>query len=238
MNGVTLAIAYGLIAGMMIPLGGFIASIERIRPAWVETEVRHSVMAFGGGVLIAAVSLVLVPEGLRELSAVPALLSFAGGGIAIGVAELYGGRGLIKPQFLAMLADFLPEAIALGALLASGASSTLLLAMLIGLQNLPEGFNAYREFMSRDASTRRRRKVLGVFAIVGLLGPLTCLFGYFVLADFRALNAAIMLAAAGAILFLMFQDIAPRAHLRHKVAPSLAGVAGFSLGLLGQALLG
>jgi ZIP family zinc transporter len=46
----------------MIPIGGYLASVEHIQPRWRERELRHSVMAFGGGVLMAAVAFVLVPE--------------------------------------------------------------------------------------------------------------------------------------------------------------------------------
>jgi ZIP family zinc transporter len=56
------------IAGACIPLGGLLASIEHVHPKWLEQEFRHFVMAFGGGVLLAAVALVLVPEGMAHLS--------------------------------------------------------------------------------------------------------------------------------------------------------------------------
>jgi ZIP family zinc transporter len=50
-------------SGACILVGGLAASVERIRPRWLESELRHSVIAFGGGVLLSAVALVLVPEG-------------------------------------------------------------------------------------------------------------------------------------------------------------------------------
>jgi ZIP family zinc transporter len=46
-----------------------------------------------------------------------------------------------------------------------------------------------------------------------------------------------MLFAAGGILYLTFEDIAPQAHLARRWAPALGAVAGFMLGLLGQMLL-
>ena len=51
-------------AGLCILVGGLAAKIERIRPEWLESELRHSIIPFGGGVLISAVALVLVPEGI------------------------------------------------------------------------------------------------------------------------------------------------------------------------------
>jgi ZIP family zinc transporter len=47
----------------------------------------------------------------------------------------------------------------------------------------------------------------------------------------------LMLASAGGILYLTFQDIAPQAKLDNAWAPSLGAVAGFALGLLGHLLL-
>jgi hypothetical protein len=56
------SIVFATLAGAMIPLGGILARVEHIRPQWLEEEFRHSVIAFGGGILFAAVSLVLVPQ--------------------------------------------------------------------------------------------------------------------------------------------------------------------------------
>ncbi|MCC2114033.1 MAG: hypothetical protein KDJ16_18515, partial [Hyphomicrobiales bacterium] len=98
MHGLMLAISYGLFAGLMIPLGGLLAKIEHLRPRWLETEFRHGVMAFGGGVLIAAVSLVLVPEGMKHLPPVAALIAFAGGGAGFAFLESRAKAGQSKAQ--------------------------------------------------------------------------------------------------------------------------------------------
>ena len=44
-----------------------------------------------------------------------------------------------------MLSEFIPESIALGAAFATGENGAFTLVDLIALQNLLEGFNAYRE---------------------------------------------------------------------------------------------
>lgn len=75
-----LAVLYASLAGAAIPLGGMTARFEHIQPEWLETEFRHSVIAFGGGALLAAVALVLVPEGMRHLPTWKALAAFGGGG--------------------------------------------------------------------------------------------------------------------------------------------------------------
>jgi len=225
-----------LIAGVAMPVGAAIASIERIHPHWLETEVRHSVIAFGGGALLAAVALVLVPEGICNLPLVVIVVCFAGGGVAFMFLDMrLAASKATASQLVAMLSDFIPEALALGATFALSKDTGFLLAGIIALQNLPEGFNAYRELKaSTDYSAPQ---IIGAFALMALLGPLAGLSGYFILSDYPQLVSGIMLFAAGGILYLIFQDIAPQAKLKKHWVPSLSGVAGFLLGVVGKVVL-
>lgn len=226
-----------LAAGMAIPIGGALAWVERIRPRWLENELRHSVVAFGGGALLSAVALVLVPEGIRETPIWLVALSLAAGGVAFLQLDLQLDRhGASASQLVAMLADFLPEAIAMGAAFASGSSAGMLLALLIALQNLPEGFNAYREV--GQAAHFTPRKTLAVFFGIALLGPVAGLAGYFLLASHTLIVSCLMLFAAGGILYLTFQDIAPQARLERHWAPPLGAVLGFLLGTIGHMVIG
>jgi len=237
MDNLGTAIALTLLAGLAMPLGGFIASREHIQNDWLEQEFRHGVMAFGAGALLAAVALVLVPEGRAVLSIPAVLVSFMGGGLVFMQLDRWlARRKSERAQLVAMLADFIPEALALGAALAAGSSAALLLALLMAAQNLPEGFNAYREL--RVQSQVARRKVLLAFVAMALLGPLAGLAGYLWLVNWPELVGAMMLFASGGILYLVFQDIAPQVPLKKHRAPPLGAVAGFMLGLLGQMLIG
>ncbi len=138
-------------------------------------------------------------------------------------------------QLAAMLADFLPEAMALGAVFASGSDTALLLAVLIAMQNLPEAFNAYREI---DAGTRASpARILVTFSAIALLGPAAALAGFFLLVEAQAVVASIMLFASGGILYLVFQDIAPQARLEKHWAPPLGAVGGFLLGMIGHGII-
>jgi zinc transporter, ZIP family len=207
-----------------------------VRPKWLESELRHSIIAFGGGALLAAVALVLVPEGVKHLSAAETLIAFAAGGGAFLLADrAIQQRGGSAAQLMAMLMDFLPEALALGALLATQDATGLLLALLIALQNLPESFNAYRELrVIGDISPAR---LLLAFAALVPLGPLMAWIGFVFVSDVPVALGYVMVFAAGAILYLTFQDIAPQAKLRHHWAPSLGAVAGFMIGLFGYVVL-
>jgi ZIP family zinc transporter len=229
-------IVYTSLAGLALPVGGALASIEPLRPRWLDQELRHGVLAFGGGILLAAVALVLVPHGMRELTVFAAAASVIGGGLlffAIDKSLTLAGRP--ASNLIAALLDFIPEAIALGALISTQASLGMLLAVFIGLQNLPEGFNAYRELVSRAHTTGKGAMML----LTGgaLLGPIFGVLGYWVLSDAPVATSVTMLFAAGGILYLVFQEIAPQARLANHWGPPLGAVFGFALGLIGTMLV-
>tara|TARA_R110002124_G_scaffold7958_1_gene43991 strand:+ start:263 stop:982 length:720 start_codon:yes stop_codon:yes gene_type:complete len=231
------AIALSGIAGAAIPLGGAISAIDRIRPNWLEQELRHTVAAFGGGALLSAVALVLLPEGTARVGPGLALLLFGLGGLAFFIVDrALHERGSSTAQLLAMLLDFLPEAMALGALLVSDRATALLLAILIALQNIPEAFTAFRELKSSSAIGTGR--LLLLFAAIALLGPLAAILGEEVLINLPGLLGGIMLFAGGGILYLIFADIAPQAKLDQHWAPPLGAVGGFMLGLAGSLFIG
>ena len=223
------------LAGAMIPLGGVIAAFENIQRDWLRNELRHSVVAFGGGALLSAVTFVLIPDGDAALGDFAVVAWIAAGAVLMAVVDARLARdGSQKAQLVAMLADFVPEAIALGAVVASGKSSGLLLALMIALQNLPEGFNAFREQRDTGAAPRT---ILRHFVGLAVLGPLAATAGFLLLADFPQVTGALMLSAAGAILYLIFQDIAPQAKLDNRHGPALGAIAGFLLGLLGHLMI-
>ncbi len=223
-------------AGACIPLGGLLASIEGLRPHWLEREFRHFLIAFGGGILVGAVALVLVPQGIESLRGSPLAIPvfFAGGCMFFLVERILGLRRRESPQLLGMILDYIPEAIALGGLVALGSPAAPLLALLIGLQNLPEGFNAYREL--RQLSHDSGRRTMAIMIALVFIGPAAGLCGALLLSDHPAVLGGIMLFASGGILYLVFQDIAPQSRLERHWAPPLGAVVGFCLALFGETL--
>ena len=102
-------------------------------------------------------TLVLVPEGIKYVNhSILSAILFLCGGVCFFILERFLGlRRREKPQFTAMLLDYVPESLALGGAFAIGDQSAPLLALLIGLQNIPEGFNAYRELRSMQQSSEQ-----------------------------------------------------------------------------------
>ena len=237
MDEITRIIIYTFIASACIPLGALLASKEKIRPKWLENEFRHSVIAFGGGILLAAVSLVLVPEGVKYVdhSLISVIWLLTGGILFFMIEKMMGTRRREQPQFMAMLLDYVPECLALGGAFAIGSNSAPLLAIFIGLQNLPEGFNAYRELRSLPKSYTKH--ILGKMSLLVPIGPIVAIIGYVYFSHHTTLLGATMLFASGGILYLIFQDIAPQSRMKRHWAPPLGAVLGFCVGMLGTNLV-
>ncbi|AXR05303.1 ZIP family metal transporter [Salinimonas sediminis] len=235
--GVMYLVAIALIAGMAMPAGALLAKIDNLQPQWLEQEIRHGVMALGAGALISAVALVLVPEGSSHHSPLTGGLCLLAGALAFMALDRYlAAHETPASQLAAMLSDFIPESIALGTAAALG-GSTLLIGVLITVQNLPEGFNAYREMQSAEGH-RRPSKLVLKFAGMALLGPIMALVGYYVLAAYPLLIGGIMLFAAGGILYSVFQDIAPQVRMENTWLPPFGAVLGFLIGMIGYMLEG
>lgn len=235
MTELTQIILYTSLAGICIPIGGVLASIEHIQPKWLEQELRHFVIALGGGILLGAVAFVLVPEGHASMpnQYLTPFLLLLGGTCFLFLERFLARRQSAAPQLVGTLLDYVPEAIALGGLIALHAPSALTIALLIGLQNLPEGFNAYRELLNVN---HKRSSTLIWMSLMAFLGPLCGLLGYYVLSDYPIALGSIMLIASGGILYLLFQDIAPQAKLEQHWLPGLGGVLGFCIAFLANML--
>lgn len=236
MTEISTILLFSWLAGFTAYLGGVISHFEQTMESKNKDEFVHGVMAFGGGILVAAVAFSLAPEAMNTLSPLLLCLTFLGGGITFGLIDRYlSTKGGSKAQFLAMIMDFVPEALAMGALFSKDRKAATLLAIFIAAQNLPEGFNSFKEITS-DMVTPK--KTLVILLIISFLGPISAILGYYLLVDMHYLTASIMSFAAGGILYLVFQDIAPKSSLKRHFIPSIGAVIGFLLGMIGQQILG
>lgn len=223
-------------AGLAIVVGAVAARLLPDGRREIVQEAIHAAIAFGGGVLVAAVAFALVPMGVGTLPLWAASLLFFGGSLLFMWIDvrLSCCRGS-KAQFMAMLLDFVPEALALGAVFPHDPRLGVLLALFIGAQNLPEGFNAYRELLAGKA---RPRHVVAMMFAMSFLGPVAGLLGFFFLQSAPQVVGALMLVAGGGILYLVFQDIAPLVRMKRHWAPTLGATLGFIVGMVGEKLLG
>ncbi|MBU2997914.1 ZIP family metal transporter [Cellulophaga baltica] len=233
----TSIILYASFSGITVFIGGVLAHLfnHHIKDTPVKYEIIHTLMSFGAGIILSAVALVLVPRGIEELDIVPMAISFMVGAIVFLYIDRYlAKKGGQKATLLAMMMDFVPESIALGALFALEPKTAMLLAVFIGLQNLPEAFNSFRDLVQSGYTVK---KTLFIFFGLSFSGIIGALIGHFLLSDADKLTAHLMTFASGGILYLLIQDIIPQSKLDKNYLTSLGATVGFLIGIIGEKLI-
>lgn len=236
MSNLTLIIAYSLLSGSTIFMGGLMSHYfgDHVESGLIKAEIIHFSIAFGGGILMAAVGLVLVPHGMDKLPLLPILLCFAAGTITFFLIDKYIERnGGTMAQLLSMISDFIPESIAMGAVFSQNSQLGILLALIMGIQNLPESFNAYMDLKN----TLSAKMSLFILFLLSFSGIAAALVGYYLLADMPMTVGALMLFSSGGIIYLVFQDIAPMSKLKKNWIPALGASLGFMVGMIGVKIL-
>ena len=71
-------LSFALVAGMSIPVGALISTNKRLRSYCCQHEIDSYVSYFGGGALLAAIALVLVPYGIEHTTIPDATVAFFG----------------------------------------------------------------------------------------------------------------------------------------------------------------
>jgi ZIP family zinc transporter len=157
--------------------------------------------------LLAAIAFALVPHGSTQLTLVEMIIIFLLGTVVFMAIDM---------------------------LIAHNHGLGLVLAVFIGLQNLPEGFNSYLELNKRISKS----KTLTLLSVLALVDVLAAIAGEFFLSEMPRVIAFIMIFASGGILYLVFQDIAPLSKVRKNWVPATGASFGFILGMLGERLIG
>lgn len=224
-------------AGATVFLGGILANIfnHHVKESPVKYEITHTLMSFGAGIILSALALVLVPKGMETLGIWDVAGSFLLGAVLFMLIDRkLAQSGGQQSTLLAMMMDFIPESIALGAVFAIEPQMALLLAVFIGLQNLPESFNSFRDLVQSGFSVK---KTLIIFFCLSFLGVFSALIGHFFLSAHPDLTAHLMMFASGGILYLLIQDIIPESKLEKNYLISLGASLGFLVGIVGEMLI-
>lgn len=226
------------LAGLAAFLGAAFGCLDEHHQGVLSDKSRRAIIAFGGGALIGAVGLVLVPHGLDSQPLWLGTTSFITGGLVFLLIDRYlQRRGTPVSQLIALNLDFIPETIVLGAVISSDYRMAVFLTVIICAQNLPEGFNAYRE-IRRAHESFLRSHVLYVMATCILVGPLAALTGYSLFTMDSLFLGTLMTFCAGGILYLVFEDVAPEAYEKGDWVPAFGAVIGFTVALVGFGLTG
>jgi ZIP family zinc transporter len=245
---------WGIVVGASLLVGALVAARLNLPP-----KTSAVLTAFGGGILLAAVALELVPEadaeagpGLTAIGLIAGALVYVGADRWLNRDEeikmmrrsahaAAAGRSMTMPSSGAEVArgesiaaglfvDGVPESIALGLTIAEGAVGVALLAGIV-VGNLVEAYGAAQPIV---AGGRSRRFAVGLLGLIGLALALATVVGGTVLADAAPeLIGTAQAVAAGAVLAVVSIAIIPHAFeevsARVAVATALGFVAGYLL---------
>jgi zinc transporter, ZIP family len=187
--------------------------------------------AFGAGILLSAAIFGMVIEAEQTLGIMMTLGAFVAGSIIFTVADVLaehkgGGAGIL----LGIGLDSIPESLAIGASVAGGAG--FVIALLIGIQNVPEGIASFREMTSDKTSAFRgsKRKALIAIGFVSVIPIILGLIGLFFVQGMQVVIALTLAISAGGIFYMLFYDMIPKAHKERKWLPTFGAVLGFIIG--------
>ncbi|WP_061289811.1 ZIP family metal transporter [Azotobacter vinelandii] len=226
---------------------GWLAASSLLLGAWLGFGARLSErlvaasMAFGSGVLIAALCFEQLPEAERLGGIWPTLGGLLAGGVVFVLADegldrlqarhraRRPGRGSLAGLLIAAGAflDGIPESLALGLGLLDDGWPSLALLVAVLLANLPEGLASAA---SLRAEGYGRRQVFALWGVIVGLSGLAAMLGPALLADLSPGWLAFALGlSAGAVLCMLVDTLIPEAFKATHALTGLITLAGFML---------
>ncbi len=240
-------IIIGLISGGAILIGALLGLYLKIGHKTIAT-----VMAFGAGVLISALSIDLMNDGFEQAqSPIVMGLAFLGGALVFVVGDYFidNAGGLFRRHshgmamreqnkvpddtsgtaiLLGTLLDGIPESFVVGASVASiagGEAAGFVFIAAVFLSNLPEGMSGTIGMKMAGMPTR---KIMLLWTTTLLVTVLSAIGGYVFLGQASAVvNSAIMAFASGAILAMLCDTMIPEAFKFGGRFVALVTVLGF-----------
>jgi len=186
---------------------------------------------FGAGILISAAIFGMVIEAEKALGIIITLIAFVAGSIVFTIADVIaehkgGSAGIL----LGIDLDSIPESLAIGASVASGAG--FVIALLIGIQNVPEGIASFREMTSGKTTAfgGSKRRAWIAIGFVSVIPIILGLIGLFFMQGMDVVIALILAISAGGIFYILFYDMIPKAHRERNWLPTFSAVLGFIIG--------
>lgn len=225
----------GLAAGGALFVGALVAWFVR-----VPQVVVASIMAFGSGVLISALSFDLVLEAQEQGGLIPTAIGFASGALAyVGANTLLDRRNARNRRYaggdpgtgtgiaLGALLDGIPESAVLGLSMLGGHTVSIPVLSAIIISNLPEGLSSTAALKS---SGRSATYVFTLWGSIALVSALSAVGGLLLLQDASVEVTAVVTAiAAGAILAMISDTMIPEAFQKAHASTGLLATAGFLL---------
>lgn len=239
------------LAGLVLPglatgAGGLLLLAFR-RPAG---RMLDGLLGFTAGIMVAASVFSLLVPALERGSLGAVVAGLAVGAVVLAALDrllphVHAGfverskdaRGRPSLLLAAMTIHNVPEGLAVGVAYAAGGPELgLPVAVAIGVQNVPEGFASAAPLIRPDRSVW---VAIAFATATGLVEPPAALAGYGVSSVAGAALPAALAFAAGAMLYVVVDELIPESHARGNERDATAGfLAGFVLMLVLDNALG
>lgn len=251
-------VATGLIASLLAGLATGVGALPALFFKSVPDRLMSTLLGGAAGVMLAATSFSLIVPGIEHGN-----LLWPGYGVYVVAISLFGGaicldlvdRLLPHEHFIlghegpsskmkriwlfiiAITIHNFPEGLAVGVGFGSGdiANGTSL-AIGIGLQNMPEGLAVALPLLGLGYS---RLKAIGIATLTGLVEPVGGLLGVAAVSIFHPVLPIGLAFAAGAMLFVISDEIIPETHAKGRSRLATFGIiVGFIIMMTLDNLLG
>jgi ZIP family zinc transporter len=234
----------------MAGLWGFVAGLALLLGAAARYYIKISqrvatIMAFGSGVLISALSFDLMDEAYQRGGFDATALGFLGGAVVYTAVNWYlatrgarhrkrsGGQQPSETEAsgsglaiaIGALLDGIPESIVIGLSMLQGGTVSTVAVIAVFLSNLPEGLSSATGMRKAGRSASY---IFGVWGGIAVISGIAALLGYALFGHFSPhVVAATTAVAAGAILAMLADTMIPEAFEQAHNFAGLITVVGF-----------
>ena len=239
MDSVALAAFWGFVGASALIVGAETAFGFRL-----ANRLIGLIMAFGVGALIASISFELVVPALAVAGTVQVSLALLIGGLTFFIGDRFidrlGAHNRKSPDgpdagstgvgiVLGTILDGIPESAALGMSLAAGDGVSIALLSAIWISNYPEALGGSVGLIK---SNMPRRNIRLMWWLIVVISALAAGLGYYLVSGHSSHNSAFVQAfAAGALLTMIADEMAPQAYSRSAKLTGIATTIGFILAL-------
>lgn len=230
------------LAGLATGLGAFLVVIFG-KPS---KSVMSLMLGFASGIMLAISAFDLMPEAVEIGGMFTAAVGFIlGAGLMFGldtlIPHMHIGEGktdagkdreLLKVGyfiFLGIALHNLPEGLAIGAGYSASLRLGAAIAIALGLHNVPEGMATAAPLLMGGMS---KLKVLGLTTLAGLMTPLGTFIGAQLINLSSAFITISLALAAGAMVYIVSDELIPQSHRYHSHLANAGLLAGFLLGMV------